>query len=129
MDGGLGVLVFWPLLYPLTATPAKWKVRMNHDAPNTLDGEAFRITSITVTLITPATASPSARPTTWGHRLALRRNVAGTPAIMEAHGGKPYQLHRRAHCHVHRTAQRHRLGLAPAPAAGRDDGHGCDESH
>ena len=37
----LGVLFFTALLYPLLATSAKWDIRMNKDAPHTLDGMAF----------------------------------------------------------------------------------------
>ena len=40
-QAALGVLLFAALLYPLLATAAKWGIRMNPDAPNTLDGAAF----------------------------------------------------------------------------------------
>ncbi|MCL4805834.1 MAG: glycosyltransferase family 39 protein [Anaerolineae bacterium] len=87
----LGVLVFAALLYPLTATPAKWGIRMSKEAPHTLDGAAFldyveygdtRYDGSGVTI----------RP---GDDLGaidwLQRNVTGTPVIMEAHGGNPYR--------------------------------------
>lgn len=40
-QGVLVALVAAAALYPLLATPAKWNVRMNQDAPHTLDGMAF----------------------------------------------------------------------------------------
>ena len=87
----LGVLVFLALLYPLTATPAKWKVRMNHDAPNTLDGEAF-LDYVDYGDTDYAGNGITIRPADdLGAIDWLRRNVAGTPAIMEAHGGNPYR--------------------------------------
>jgi len=35
------VMLFAAALYPLLATAAKWGIRMNPDAPTTLDGAAF----------------------------------------------------------------------------------------
>ncbi|WP_374687633.1 DUF2298 domain-containing protein, partial [Promineifilum sp.] len=87
----LGVLLFAALLYPLLATPAKWNIRMNRDAPNTLDGAAFipyveygdtdyagnsRIIQL----------SEDRGAIEW-----LQRNVQGTPVVMEAHGSNPYR--------------------------------------
>jgi YYY domain-containing protein len=87
----LGILVFAALLYPLTATPARWNIRMNRDAPNTLDGAAFLdyveygdtdYQGIGVT-VRPGEDVAAIR---W-----LQRNVDGSPVIMEAHGSNPYR--------------------------------------
>ena len=87
----LGVLVFLALLYPLTATPAKWKVRMNHDAPHTLDGEAF-LEYVDYGDTDYSGSGVTIRPADdLGAIDWLRRHVAGTPVIMEAHGGNPYR--------------------------------------
>jgi YYY domain-containing protein len=87
----LGVLVFAAALYPLTATPAKWGIRMSKDAPHTLDGEAF-LSYVEYGDTDYAGNSVTIRP---GDDLGaidwLRRNVPGTPVIMEAHGGNPYR--------------------------------------
>ncbi len=87
----LGVLLFAAALYPLTATKAKWEIRMSEDAPTTLDGMAFMpYTSygdtdyagngVTVELAHDYEALR------W-----LQRNVEGSPVIAEAHGSNPYQ--------------------------------------
>ncbi|MBP8948434.1 MAG: hypothetical protein KBG73_06295 [Candidatus Promineofilum sp.] len=87
----LAVLLFAALLYPLLATAAKWGIRMNPDAPTTLDGAAFMPTveygdtdyagqSRTVRLLEDMGAIE------W-----LQRNVAGSPVVMEAFGGNPYR--------------------------------------
>ncbi len=87
----LGLLLFLALLYPLTATPAKWKVRMSHDAPNTLDGEAF-LAYVDYGDTDFAGSGVTIRPAEdLGAIDWLRRNVEGTPVIMEAHGGNPYR--------------------------------------
>ena len=90
-QGTLAVLLFAAFLYPLLATAAKWGIRMNPDAPNTLDGAAFLPyveygdndyagQSRTVRLVEDLGAIE------W-----LQRNVTGSPVIMEAHGGNPYR--------------------------------------
>ncbi|HOU42503.1 MAG TPA: DUF2298 domain-containing protein, partial [Promineifilum sp.] len=87
----LGVMLFAALLYPLLATAAKWGIRMNPDAPTTLDGAAFMPTveygdtdyagqSRTVRLVEDMGAID------W-----LQRNVQGSPVVMEAHGSNPYR--------------------------------------
>jgi uncharacterized membrane protein len=87
----LGVLVAAALLYPLTATAAKWNVRMNKDAPHTLDGAAF-LDYVEYGDNDYMGNSVTIRP---GDDLGaidwLQRNVSGTPVIMEAHGGNPYR--------------------------------------
>jgi YYY domain-containing protein len=90
-QGVLAVLVFAAFLYPLLATPAKWNIRMNKDAPNTLDGAAFMPyveygdtdyagQSRLISLVEDHAAIQ------W-----LQRNVQGSPVIMEAHGSNPYR--------------------------------------
>ena len=87
----LGVLVFVAALYPLTATPAKWGIRMNKDAPHTLDGEAF-LSYVEYGDNDYAGNSITIHPNDdLGAIDWLRRNVQGTPVIMEAHGGNPYR--------------------------------------
>ncbi len=87
----LGLLVFAAALYPLTATPAKWNIRMSKDAPHTLDGEAF------LSYVEYGDTDYAGNPITIhpGDDLGiidwLRRNVQGTPVVMEAHGGNPYR--------------------------------------
>ena len=87
----LGVMLFAAALYPLLATAAKWGIRMNPDAPTTLDGAAFMPTveygdtdyagqSRTVRLVEDMGAID------W-----LQRNVQGSPVVMEAHGSNPYR--------------------------------------
>jgi uncharacterized membrane protein len=87
----LGVLVAVALLYPLTATAAKWNVRMNKEAPRTLDGAAF-LDEVEYGDNDYAGNSITIRP---GDDLGaigwLQRNVSGTPVIMEAHGSNPYR--------------------------------------
>ena len=87
----LGVLVFAALLYPLLATPAKWRVRMNRDAPHTLDGAAF-LDYVEYGDTDYAGNSITIRP--GDDRAAidwLQRNVSGTPVILEAFGDNPYR--------------------------------------
>ncbi len=87
----LGVLVFAALLYPLTATPARWNVRMNRAAPRTLDGAAF-LDHVEYGDTDYLGQGVTIRP---GEDTAaiewLQRNVVGSPVIMEAHGGNPYR--------------------------------------
>lgn len=88
---GLAVLVAGALLYPLLATPAKWNIRMNASAPNTLDGMAFMPyveygdvdyagNGLTIRLADDYEAIR------W-----MQRNIEGTPVIAEAHGSNPYR--------------------------------------
>jgi uncharacterized membrane protein len=87
----LGALLFAAALYPITATKAKWDIRMSEEAPTTLDGMAFMpYTSygdtdysgngITIHLADDYEALR------W-----LQRSVEGSPVIAEAHGTNPYQ--------------------------------------
>ncbi len=87
----LALLVAAAALYPLLATPAKWRVRMSQEAPRTLDGMAFmQTTSYGDTAYDGSGREIQLR----GEYEALRwlqDNVAGTPVIAEAHGGNPYR--------------------------------------
>ena len=87
----LGVLVFAAFLYPLTATPAKWGIRMNKDAPHTLDGAAF-LDFVEYGDTDYNGNGVTIRPADdLGAIDWLQRNVEGTPVVMEAHGGNPYR--------------------------------------
>ena len=87
----LGVLLFAAFLYPLLATPAKWGIRMNRDAPHTLDGAAF------MPYVEYGDTDYAGNPRTvrlledQGAIEWLQRNVAGSPVVMEAFGGNPYR--------------------------------------
>ncbi|MFN2138377.1 MAG: DUF2298 domain-containing protein [Candidatus Promineifilaceae bacterium] len=88
---GLALLLVAAALYPVLATKAKWEIRMNPDAPNTLDGMAFMPyveygdtdyagNSVTISLADDYDALR------W-----IQRNIEGSPVIAEAHGGNPYR--------------------------------------
>ena len=87
----LGLLVFVALLYPLTATAAHWNIRMNREAPRTLDGAEF-LRYVEYGDANYLGEGVIIRP---GDDLGaidwLRRNVQGSPVIMEAYGGNPYR--------------------------------------
>jgi YYY domain-containing protein len=83
----LGVLLFAAVLYPVLATGAKWRIRMNPDAPHTLDGMAFmpyveygERGGQTLSLASDYEAI------NW-----MQRNIDGSPVIMEAHSDNPYR--------------------------------------
>jgi uncharacterized membrane protein len=78
-------------LYPILATKAKWDIRMNPEAPNTLDGMAFMPyveygdtdyagNSVTINLANDYQALR------W-----IQRHLHGSPVIAEAHSGNPYR--------------------------------------
>jgi YYY domain-containing protein len=90
-QGVLSVLVFAALLYPLLATPAKWNIRMNKDAPNTLDGAAF-MPYVEYGDTDYAGQSRLIRLAEDHAAIQwLQRNIQGSPVIMEAHGSNPYR--------------------------------------
>ena len=90
-SAALGVLLFAAFLYPLLATPAKWGIRMNRDAPRTLDGAAF------MPYVEYGDTDHAGNPRTvrlledQGAIDWLQRNVQGSPVVMEAFGGNPYR--------------------------------------
>ncbi len=86
-------LFFLAALYPLLATQAKWQVRMNKDAPNTLDGMAFMPyveygdtnyagQSVNISLANDYDAL-----------LWMQRHIEGSPVVAEATSGtqSPYR--------------------------------------
>jgi YYY domain-containing protein len=90
-QGTLAVLLFAAFLYPLLATAAKWGIRMNPDAPNTLDGAAF-LPYVEYGDTDHAGQGRMVRPAEdLGAIEWLQRNVSGSPVVMEAHGGNPYR--------------------------------------
>ena len=90
-QAALGVLLFAAFLYPLLATAAKWGIRMNPDAPNTLDGAAF-LPHVEYGDTDYAGQGRTVRPAEdLGAIDWLQRNVEGSPVVMEAFGGNPYR--------------------------------------
>jgi YYY domain-containing protein len=90
-ETALVLLVFAAFLYPLLATPAKWNIRMNKDAPHTLDGAAF----MPYVEYGDTDYAGQSRVVRLAEDQAaiewLQRNIAGSPVIMEAHGSNPYR--------------------------------------
>ena len=87
----LAVLLVAATLYPLLATKAKWDIRMNPAAPNTLDGMAFMPY---VEYGDTDYAGNSVSIDLGNDYQALRwmqRHVEGSPVIAEAHSGNPYR--------------------------------------
>lgn len=77
----LGAMVFAALLYPVTATPAKWAIRMSKEAPNTLDGMAF------MQYVSYGDTNNAIIPLGYDYE-ALRwmwRHIDGSPVIVEGH--------------------------------------------
>lgn len=77
----LGLLLFAALLYPLTATPAKWAIRMSKEAPNTLDGMAF------MQYVSYGDTNNSTIPLGYDYEAIhwMWRHVNGSPVIVEGH--------------------------------------------
>ena len=78
-QGALVVLVAMAALYPLLATRAKWNVRMNQDAPHTLDGTAFMPGTSYMLREQQVNLGPDYRALQW-----MQRNVEGSPVVAEA---------------------------------------------
>ncbi len=87
----LTILLIAAVLYPVLATKAKWDIRMNPLAPNTLDGMTFMPyveygdtdyagNSVTIEL------SNDYEALRW-----MQRNIEGSPVIAEAHSSNPYR--------------------------------------
>jgi YYY domain-containing protein len=77
--GGLGVLVFLAVLYPVTATGAKVTDRWSPDAPNTLDGMAYMPYATRHEMGQSFSLAPDYEALRW-----LQDNVEGTPIVLEA---------------------------------------------
>lgn len=82
----LGVLLFAAALYPLTATPAKWSVRMTQDAPKTLDGMAFMKTTNYGENGQNVELNYDYEALQW-----MQRNIEGSPVIAEGRGAVEYR--------------------------------------
>jgi len=78
-QGALLVLVAAAALYPLLATRAKWNVRMNQDAPYTLDGMAFMPGTSYMLREQQVNLGPDYRALRW-----MQHNIEGSPVVAEA---------------------------------------------
>ncbi|MGW8317800.1 MAG: DUF2298 domain-containing protein [Candidatus Promineifilaceae bacterium] len=87
----LAILLGAAALYPLLATKAKWDIRMSDQAPNTLDGMAFMKT--TSYGDTRYDGSSQVIDLSYDYEALqwMRRNIEGSPVIVEAHGSNPYR--------------------------------------
>ena len=89
--GALGLLIFLAALYPLTATPAKWEIRMSKEAPRTLNGMAFM--DYVHYGDTDYTGQPQRVYLADDYEAIqwMWRNIDGSPVVAEAHSGNPYR--------------------------------------
>jgi YYY domain-containing protein len=85
-QGSLVLLLLAALLYPLLATPAKWNIRLNRDAPTTLDGMAFMSVSEYNDQGQNIPLNFDYEALQW-----MQRNIKGSPVIAEAHSSNPYR--------------------------------------
>jgi uncharacterized membrane protein len=90
--GVLVLLVAAAALYPLLATPAKWRTRMNPDAPHTLNGMAFMQTT------DYRDTNNSIIPLKYDYEAIqwIYRHIDGSPVMVEGHshnngGFSPYR--------------------------------------
>jgi YYY domain-containing protein len=87
----LVLLLLAAALYPILATKAKWDIRMNPDAPKTLDSMAF----MQVTSYNDVGFDGSSKSVDLSYDYDairwMQRNIEGTPVIAEAHGANPYR--------------------------------------
>ncbi|HSH05366.1 MAG TPA: DUF2298 domain-containing protein [Anaerolineae bacterium] len=74
------ILIFFAALYPITATSAKWAIRMSDEAPHTLDGMAFMQTTSYHDQGQLIHLSSDYDALQW-----MQRNIDGSPVIMEGH--------------------------------------------
>jgi YYY domain-containing protein len=119
--GGLALLAVVALVYPVTATPARAADRWAPDAPRTLDGTAFMAAVSAERYGEAFSLDEDAAAIAW-----LRRNVSGTPVILEAHLPS-YQWAGRVAAHTglptllgwewHQVQQRNAVGAGPVIAA------------
>lgn len=85
-QGALALLVLCASLYPVLATRAKWQIRMNPDAPRTLDGMAF-MTSVSY----DDSGQKIALASDYAAIQWLYTHIDGSPVIAEAHSDNPYR--------------------------------------
>jgi uncharacterized membrane protein len=90
-QGTLILLLLMGLLYPILATRAKWQIRMNPDAPTTLDGMAFMAT--THYFDTDYLGQGQRVDLLYDYEAIqwMQRHIVGSPVIAEAHSGNPYR--------------------------------------
>jgi YYY domain-containing protein len=83
----LGVLIFLAALYPLLATPAKWSIRMNQDAPHTLDGMAF------MPYVSYGDVNNQQVPLGYDYDAIqwIQRNIPGSPVLAEGYSDNYYR--------------------------------------
>jgi YYY domain-containing protein len=87
----LALLLLAAVLYPILATKAKWDVRMNPQAPKTLDSMAFmQVTSYNDVGYDGAGRSVDLNYDYEAIRW-IQQNIEGSPVIVEAHGSNPYR--------------------------------------
>jgi YYY domain-containing protein len=89
--GALALLLLAALLYPLLATKAKWDIRMNKEAPTTLNGMSFM--EVTSYGDTGFDGSSQTVDLAFDHDAIqwMQRNIDGSPVIAEAHSTNPYR--------------------------------------
>ncbi|PIE79914.1 MAG: hypothetical protein CSA11_10205 [Chloroflexi bacterium] len=75
------ILVCAALLYPLLATSAKWNIRMNKEAPNSLDGMAF------MEYVEYSDTNAVMVPLKYDYEAIqwMQHNIDGSPVIVEGH--------------------------------------------
>ena len=81
-----GLLVLIAALYPLTATGAKWSIRMSDNAPRTLDGMAFLETATYDDSGQNIVLKADYQALQW-----IQRNIDGTPVFAEAYSDNFYR--------------------------------------
>jgi YYY domain-containing protein len=89
--GTLALLLLAALLYPVLATKAKWDIRMNREAPTTLNGMSFM--EVTSYGDTGFDGSSQTVDLAFDHDAIqwMQRNIDGSPVIAEAHSTNPYR--------------------------------------
>ncbi len=87
----LVLLLLAAALYPVLATKAKWDIRMNPQAPKTLDSMAF----MQVTTYNDVGFDGASRTVDLSYDYDairwMQQNIEGSPVIIEAHGSNPYR--------------------------------------
>ncbi|MGB1253550.1 MAG: hypothetical protein ACPG8W_23260, partial [Candidatus Promineifilaceae bacterium] len=81
-----GLMLAVAALYPLTATSAKWDIRMSDDAPTTLDGMAFMETATYEDSGQTISLKPDYDALQW-----MQRHIDGSPVVAEAYSGNYYR--------------------------------------
>lgn len=77
----LGLMLFAAFLYPVLATQAKWNIRMNKEAPHTLNGMTF------MQYVSYNDTNNSVVPLEYDYEAIqwMYRHIEGSPVIVEAH--------------------------------------------